>query len=375
MKFLHTSDWHLGMSFQNTSLIDDQRVFIEQLHNIIKENNVDAVIIAGDVYDSSVSSSSAIELYNMAITKICFEENITTFVIAGNHDGAARLASLNKLLARTNMYVTGKLVRDITPVTIDDTAFWSIPYFNTDEVKALYPEKAEEISSYGMAAMTVCDDIRSKMDKTKKNVVIAHMFVAGSELSDSDRSTRVGTSNMVPKSVFEGFEYVALGHIHRPQQVTEHIRYCGSPLVYSFGSEEKYEKSVTIVDTEKMSRVTIPIVPLHKMRTIEGKFEEIMNMPDSDDYVNVLFKDIYVGADIIARVREHFPNAMEIRGKISELSINGESSISSDDINSMSDEEIIISFLKEKYLYEPNEAQVALIKKAIEISEEEVDLS
>lgn len=363
MKILHTSDWHLGMSFGIHSLADEQRSFIGQLVQIIEDKQVDAVIIAGDIYDTSVSNREAIELYNMAVTGICNERNVPLLVIAGNHDGAARLASCRELLERAGLFVVGRLEADIQPVTIQDVDFYLLPYFNMDEVKSLYPDEAKTITSYESATDVVCNHIRETLDRSKKNIVISHSFIVGSELSDSDRSAKVGTATAVSKDVFREFDYVALGHIHRPQNLTDRIRYSGSPLIYSFGAEEKYEKSVTILDTDTMEQEYVPIRPIRNVRTLEGTYEQIMDQPASEDFLRLVITDHFVGLETISLLRERFPYAVEIRGKSFDIE-QGEEHIRVEDISELSEEDIVKSFFKEIYQYEPTESQMKLFASA-----------
>lgn len=372
MKILHTSDWHLGMSLHNVSLIEDQRYFIGNLLEIIKDEAVEAVIVAGDIYDSSISNSDAISLYNHAVTSICGDLKVPVFIIAGNHDGAARLASCRELLQASGLYVTGKLTKEISPVIIEDVAFYSIPYFNIDEVRSMYPEK--EIKSYENAMMTVCDSIRENMDRTKKNIVISHAFVSGAALSDSDRSAMIGTATMVSKDVFEGFDYVALGHLHRPQNIDKNIRYSGSPIKYSF-SEANYNKSVTILDTDKMEHYEVELMPLHNMRIIKGEYEKLLSSADySDDFIKIEITDKYVSLDALSSFRNYYPNLLAISGKSAVLD-SEQITLTIDEIENLSPVEILNKFFMETLEYAPTDTQVDLFNEALSSIEKEGDLS
>ena len=159
MKLLHTSDWHLGMAAGQMSFLEDQRDFFDQLYSIIQREQVEAVLCAGDVYDSSVSNADAIELYNQVMTRLCMDLHVTCIVIAGNHDGAERLASCSELLKRAGLFISGRLSRGIRPVSFEDVDVYPIPFFHKDEVVALYPERQEEIHSEEDAMRIVCEDI------------------------------------------------------------------------------------------------------------------------------------------------------------------------------------------------------------------------
>lgn len=374
MRILHTSDWHLGMMFGNISLKDDQKYFIDLMVDCIKKENIQAVIVAGDVYDSSVSNSEAIGLYNYAATKVCIEMNIPMIVIAGNHDGAARLAVCSELLKKAGLYVTGKLDVNKEPVSLGNVDIYCLPYFTSDEAKAQMPDCADTINSNDDAFAVICDNIRQRMDRSKTNIVVSHSFVVGASLSESDKAARVGSAMAISKNVFEEFDYVALGHIHRPQDVGNKVRYSGSPLVYSFGSEEKYTKSFTIYDTDKDSVSFYEITPLHQVTTIKGTYDEIMKMEDVTDYLKIMITDRFVGLETVCVLKEKFENVIEIQGKSFENEKQGKR-IQMEEISKMSDEEIIVSFFREIFDYEPDEEQMKLIEDAKEYIEREEELS
>ena len=239
MRILHTSDWHLGMPLKLGTMIADQQYFLDQLYSIIEEYDVNAVICAGDIYDSSVTNAEAIELYSSAITKICKELGKKMIVISGNHDSGARLASGRELLEMAGLYVSGKIVKDTRPVSIGNADIYPIPFFNRDEVIAFYPDKKSEITSQEAATKVLCDHIRESMDPSRVNIIVSHAFITSAELSDSDRAAQVGQATSVSKDVFDGFDYVALGHIHKPQAITETIRYSGSPTLTTASQKSK----------------------------------------------------------------------------------------------------------------------------------------
>ena len=281
MKILHTSDWHFGMGVGTGNYEADQRFFLQQLYDLIREEQVQAVLLSGDVFDSSVTNAQAIELYNEAVTALCQQLGVKLFVIAGNHDSAARLASCRALLRGAGMYVTGRLERDPEPVLLDEgkVAIYSLPFFSRDEVASLFPEKKEELRSTEMAMMVVCDHIRESMDSNRRNIVLSHSLIVNAEISESDRSARVGFATAVSKDVFRDFDYVALGHIHKPQAISDSIRYSGSPLKYSFGNEESQEKGVlvrhfTAPRIAEYNRITIG--SREEMQILVDKIKEIL---------------------------------------------------------------------------------------------------
>ena len=376
MKLIHTSDWHLGMPLGTGSYAEDQRYFLQQLYDLVEKEQVGAVLLSGDVYDSSGANAEAISLYNEAVTKICLELNCPMIVIAGNHDSAARLASCRELLKASGLYVTGRLNRDLDPVLLDGgkVAVYSLPFFGRDEVTALFPEKKEEIRSQETAMMAVCDKIRETMDKTKRNIVLSHALIVSAELSESDRSARVGFATAVSKDVFTGFDYAALGHIHKPQIIGDGIRYCGSPLKYSFGSEETQEKGVVLIDTDTMAQTFVALPPLRERRTVKGTFEEVTAREDiRNDYLKIHVTDRYAGLDLISQLRERFPNLLEVSG----MAISEGESISVfsvEELQRMDETDIMEKFMGENFGYSLTEDQRELFRDVLAWSREEDDL-
>lgn len=354
MRFLHTSDWHLGISMNNISMLDEQRYFAENLTKVLVDKNIDALIVAGDVFDSSVSNSDAISLYNDIATQVCLKLNIPMLVIAGNHDGAARLASMNELLKNSGMYVSGKLTKDIKPISFDDADIYLIPFFNIDEVRYLYPEK--NVKSYDSAMNIICDNIRANMNRDKTNIVISHSFVGGATLSDSERSATVGTVNIVSKDAFRDFSYVALGHIHKKQKLADNIYYSGSPVKYSI-KEAAQNKYMLIYDSSCGIVEEVNIIPFHDTKIIEGEYEHILAMSPSDDYVKVVITDKYIGIDILDTLRNMFPNLVGVEGK-SVISDGNLTSLTMEQVRNMSPAEIIQKFFEENFNSEFEQEQL-----------------
>ena len=375
MRILHTSDWHLGMSVGTGTLAGDQRFFLEQLYSIIEEEQADILLLAGDVYDSSVSNAEAISVYNEATTRICADMGKKMVVIAGNHDGAERLAACSELLKGAGLYVSGRLTREITPILAGNTAIYPLPFFNREEVIALFPEKSTEITSQEKAMKVVCDHIREEMDPSRFNIVVAHALIVSAELSESDRSARVGQASAVSKDVFEGFDYVALGHIHKPQMIDEHICYSGSPVKYSFGNEEAQQKGVVLIDTESSEIRTIPIQMLHDRKTVRGTYEEIIEREDlSEDYLRLYVSDRYAGLELLSALQQKFPYLLELYGKALEEG-DGQTALTVGELQSLDEVDIMMRFCGENGGALPNEEQLSLFKEVLEWCEKEGELS
>ena len=376
MKLIHTSDWHFGMNLGTGSYAQDQRYFLERLYDLIRQEQVEALLLAGDIFDSSVVNAEAIGLYNEAMTKLCLELKIPVIAIAGNHDSAARLSSCRELLKGAGLHITGKIEKDPQPVLLDDgaVAVYSIPFFTRDEVTALLPEKKGEIRNTESAMLVYCDHIREQMDKNRKNIVLSHSLIVGSELSESDRSARVGFATAVSKDVFEGFDYVALGHIHKPQQIENHIRYSGAPLKYSFGAEENQEKGVVLMDTDTMDIRFVPIPLRRQRRSVTGTYAEIMAREDiREDYLRLYVTDRYAGLDLLGALREKFPHLLEVYGK--SLSEEGQlSALTVEELETLTEEDIMVKFLAENFSAEPTEGQLQLFREVLQWSREEGSL-
>lgn len=374
MRILHTSDWHLGMPLKLGTMIEDQQYFLEQIYSIIEKYAVDAVICAGDIYDSSVTNAEAIELYSSAITRICKELKKKMIVIAGNHDSGARLASGRELLEMAGLYVSGKIVKNIIPITIGNADIYPIPFFNRDEVIAFFPDQKAEINSQEVATKVLCDHIRETMDPSRVNIIVSHAYITSAELSDSDRAAQVGQATSVSKDVFEGFDYVALGHIHKPQAITETIRYSGSPIKYSFGVEETQIKQVLIYDTDSKEIIPVPLNMLHDRKSISGTYDEIRVMDAIDNcYLRVTVSDRIASLELLSEMREKFPGILELHGMSFEES-GEETSITIDELTKLDETDIMIRFLEEQYHYVPNADQINLYKDVVESIGEEGDL-
>lgn len=368
MKILHTSDWHLGITLHNIPLYDLQEHFIHSFVGIAEQYGADAVIIAGDIFDSSVSSSDAIRLYNIAVNELCGRLGLPVIIIAGNHDGAARLASCRTLLEKSGLFITGKLERPVKPVILKNTAIYPLPYFNADEVKVLYPDA--DIKTYTDAFAAVCDDVAQNMDKSLKSIIVSHAFAGGGQTSESDRSAVLGTAQLVDAQVFAPFDYAALGHLHRPQLIGKNVYYSGSPLKYSV-TEASQEKSVILLDTADMSAQRIPVVPMREMRVLKGSYDELAaSAVESDDYIHIEVTDTSAGLEMLTFFRGFYPNLISLKGKSADGG-DTDSMLTADAVRTMSPTEILDSFFEEIYGYTPEKELKELFEQALNTAGEE----
>lgn len=362
MKILHTSDWHLGISLHKQSLIDDQRFFIEQLENIIVKEEVDVVVISGDVYDTSLASQEAIQLFNDAMHMLCMQLHKQVIVIAGNHDSHTRLTTCNSLLERSGLHIYGQCTSRITPLSIDDVDFFPIAYFHRDQIARIYQCPC---ASYEQAMQVIMDDIRQQKQEHKQ-VVLAHLFVSGATLCESDRFAMVGGSDMVSVDVFKDMDYVALGHLHGPQALRHHVYYSGSPLAYSF-SEKNQQKQVLILDTASMTSSSHSIQPLHKLTTIKGSFDEIETWMkqhhERADYLRFDIIDRSISYEILAYMREQFPNLLQLRGKPID-DIGEKKQLAVEKLEQLNDTDIVKQFFLDYFDKEVSEEELAWFHEA-----------
>lgn len=377
MKLLHTSDWHLGISFRGVNVQDDQRYFLQQIYEIIVEEKIDAVLLAGDIFDRSIASSDAISLYDSAMTKICAELKVPVFMVAGNHDGAERLASCNKLLEKAGLHISGTLTRELEPIVIGDIQIYLLPWFTLEKVRAVFPEHAKEIQNLEDGYELVCSFMRNKFQEGKKHILVSHAFIIHAETSVSDRAAEVGRAAAIGTKVFRGFDYVALGHLHGAQNIGEHIRYSGTPMPYSFGKEEKQVKSVTILDSDTMERKNIELEPLHVRKTFTGKYDELLQVGQISErerqgYVRIELEDVHVGIEVISALREIYPNLLEVSGKSFEQE-NARITMTIDELENENQDpmEVIRRYFQDVMSVEPDTHILEMFEKSVKAYEKE----
>lgn len=376
MVFLHTSDWHLGATDDKYDLYEDQLYFIDQICSIVKERSVDAVLLAGDVYDRAIASSSAIHLFDYAMNRICQELNKKVLLIAGNHDSAERLSSCEKLLEKAGLYISGSLETEPKVISFDDSEVFFLPWITEEKVKSLYPEEKEAINNLTDAYRVVTRHMQDNFSPDKRHIVISHAFITNSETSTSDRAAEIGFATQIPASVFDGFDYVALGHIHKPQNVNDHIRYSGTPMPYSFGKEELQEKSITLLDTTTMSQEVIPLSLLHRRTTFTGSFEALLNPncteEEKNGYVRLNVTDTAIGFELLSKLKQTYPRLLKVSGKPYEgdgttitLTIEELEKMESNPI------EVFKSFCREEVDQEATPHFIDLFEQAVKTFEEE----
>ncbi|EHP5030484.1 exonuclease SbcCD subunit D [Vibrio cholerae] len=321
MKFLHTSDWHLGRQFHQVSLLDDQSAVLAQLIDFLRDNPVDAVIVAGDIYDRSIPPTAAIDLLDEVVSVICGELKTPLLMIPGNHDGAKRLGFAAKQMKNSGLHIFADFEQMMQPVVLHspqagEVAFWGMPYHDPEIVRHYYHN---DITTHDAAHQFLCESILAQRNPSQRHVLISHCFVDGAVESESERPLSIGGSDRVDHRHFLPFDYVALGHLHQPQMKgAEHIRYSGSLMKYSFG-EQHQNKGATLVELGQqgfISSTHIPLIAPHQMRIIEGELEAILAAgatdPQADDYLLVRLLDKHAILDPMEKLRQVYPNVLHL---------------------------------------------------------------
>jgi len=350
MKFIHLSDLHLGKRVNEFPMIDDQKYILTKIINVIDDEKPDGVIIAGDVYDKPTPPTEAVELFDDFLVRLA-KRKLQVFVISGNHDSAERLSFANRLIDLSGIHISNAYNGEVKPYEMEDELgkvyIYLLPFIKPSNVKRFYPE--EEINSYTDAVRVAINNM--EIDPSQRNVIVTHQFVTGATRSESEEISVGGTDN-VDASVFEFFDYVALGHIHGPQKIeSEKIRYCGTPLKYSF-SEKDHEKSVTVVELglkDELAIRTVKLVPNRDMVEIRGKYDELMlksfyeNTSYDEDYMHIVLTDEDDVPEVMNKMRQVYHNIMKLDYDNQRTRHTGQL-VLSDDMDKKSPQELFADF-------------------------------
>ena len=320
MKLIHVSDLHIGKRVNEFSMIDDQADILRKIIEIVDATKPDGILIAGDVYDKSLPSIEGVTLFDEFLSQL-HTRRVAVFLISGNHDSPERLNFGSRILEKNQIYIAGTFTGTMPKITMEDEYgelnVYLLPFVKPAVVNAFYPG----IEGYEQAVATVLK--ASDIDTTKRNVLVAHQFVtSGSNLPQQcdSENISIGGLDQVDASVFDAFDYVALGHLHGPQRIgRDTIRYAGSPLKYSF-SEATQKKSVTLVTLKEKGEVTyelLPLTPLHDMRVLQGPIEQLLAVENyskgnTNDYIQAILTNEEEIYDAIGQIRSIYPNVMRI---------------------------------------------------------------
>ena len=353
MRFLHTADWHLGRIFYGQYLTDDQAYVLEnQFFTILKEEKIDGILLAGDVFDRAVPPIEAIELWDSIITRLAMDYKVPLFVVSGNHDGAERLEVGRSMLSQSGIHIWGSPHHALQPFEFEGAdgkvAICPMPFseprrigdalglssselkpvdtnMSDDTLFSYVDDKDQEggalnLHNYDQMYQAWSDYLYKQVPKRMRSIAISHAFVMGGDVCGSERTLSVGGSEQVHPQVFKDFHYTALGHLHGPQRMgADYIRYSGSPLKYSF-DEHTQKKSFTIIDMDTKGNVDISTIPVEAKRDVvilEGYFEDLLNNKElqakhKDDYVQARLLDTMPIMDGMARLRQVYPRCMTI---------------------------------------------------------------
>jgi len=359
MRFLHTADWHLGRIFYGQYLTDDQAHVLEnQFFTILKDEKIDGILLAGDIFDRAVPPIEAIELWDSIITRLAMDYKVPLFVVSGNHDGAERLEVGRSMLSHSGIHIWGSPHHALQPFEFEGAdgrvVICPMPFseprrigdalgLNSSESKPVDTDTAEDtlfsyvddkdqeavalnLHNYDQMYQSWSDYLYKQVPKQMRSIAISHAFVMGGEVGGSERTLSVGGSEQVSPHVFKDFHYTALGHLHGPQRMgADYIRYSGSPLKYSF-DEHMQKKSFTIIDMDTKGQVDISTIPVEAKRDVvilEGYFEDLLNNKElqakhKDDYVQARLLDTMPIMDGMAKLRQVYHRCMtiELAGRI-----------------------------------------------------------
>ena len=320
MKLIHLSDLHLGKRVNEFSMIEDQKYILDEILRIIDKEEPDGILLAGDLYDRPVPSAEAVQLFDSFLTRLA-KRKLPVYAIGGNHDSAERIAFGAHIMSSSGICMSpvydGKTAKYCLMDSYGEVWIHLLPFLRPSTVRHALPERAEEIQSTADGVRVALE--QTQIDPGERNILLAHQFVTGALRCEAE-DLQVGDVDQIPVELFDAFDYVALGHIHSPQKVgRETVRYCGSPLKYSF-SEAGQEKSITIVELKEKGTVelrTIPLKPLHDLRKIRGTYLEVTaktfyENSDRTDYLMVTLTDEEDVPDGMAKLRTIYPNLMRL---------------------------------------------------------------
>lgn len=371
MKIMHLSDLHIGKKVNEYSMLQDQIYILKEILQIIDDEKVETVIIAGDVYDRSLPSNEALELFDEFLYQLS-GRNVNVFVISGNHDSPERISYGGRMMTENKIFLSPVYDGNVKPITLNDdygeVNFYLLPFIRPADIRRYFPD--ENIENYTDAVKVAIDNMN--VDFNERNILVTHQFVTGAELSESEDIIVGGTDN-VSGEVFDGFDYVALGHIHREQTVSkDNIRYCGTPLKYSF-SEAKNIKSVTILDFNDKGNIEyskIPLTPFRDMREIRGTYYELTlksnyESTNTEDYLHITLTDEEDIPDAIGKLRSIYPNIMKL--DYDNLRTRGSGTVDAiENIESKSPFELFADLFKQQNNQDMSEEQEEIMRNLID---------
>lgn len=383
MKLLHISDLHIGKKFRETDFTQDQIHILNEIIEITDTEKPDGIIIAGDVYDRSVPPAGAVNIFDDFLTRLEMR-NIHVFIISGNHDSPERLNYGKEILGKNRIYIAGTFKGELEKIVLEDEYgplnMYLLPFIKPSVVSNYHRES--NIESYETAAKLVID--AANIDISQRNILTAHQFVtnAGVEPEKSDSEVlSIGGLDNIDASVFDSFDYVALGHIHRPQKMgRDEVRYCGTPLKYSF-SECNHKKSITCMEIKEKGNITITQIPLHPvrdMRVIKDKLENLLHDSkhigkNCEDYIHAIITDEEDIYDPIGKLRTVYPNILLLEVENTKTSMNENSKSSASDVENKSPMDLFVEFYMNQNNVDLTDRQKSIMYEIFEELGGEID--
>lgn len=315
MRFLHTADWHIGRRLHGFDLSAEQEDAFQQIEQIALDEQVDGMIIAGDLYDRSLPAETSVAQLDRMLQRLNLTDHLPLYAVAGNHDSATRLATGNPWYQSTNFYLATKLEEAFTPVELPDTQIFLLPYFEPFAAQQYFND--EMLIHLDQAMVPVVEQMKAQFNPQKKQILVAHFFVAGSAKTDSETQLTVGGLASVPAALLKDFDYVALGHLHGKDALHEpHMRYSGSPIKFSL-SEAQQSKGVWIIDTDPFQLTFKPLKPLRDVQQITAHFDDLIDPTfyaqfNRENYFGFILQDRKPILNALPRLREIYPNVVSL---------------------------------------------------------------
>lgn len=377
MRILHLADLHLGKILQEESLLEDQKYMLEEIIKKVQEENIEIILISGDIYDRSIPQTDAVDMLDYFLNKLIKDLKKQVFMISGNHDSKERLGFGNKIFENDGLYISSKYEGQIKNVELQDEYgklnIYLLPFIKPVEVKKYFED---EILSYDETIKKIIE--KENIDETQRNIILTHQFVTciGEEVERTDFETiSLGGIDNVDISNYDKFDYVAIGHVHRPQRIgRDTARYAGTMLKYSF-SEVNHKKTIPIIDFKEKGNINIKLVeltPLRDMREIKGPIEELTKKENykntnTEDYIKAIITNEEPVYDAIGQIRKVYPNVLklEIQNSKSSVSQNDEKEKELQNIKNKSEVELFNEFYKFQNYTELNDEQTQVIENIV----------
>lgn len=378
MRFLHTADWHIGKIVHEQSMLADQAYILEQLIEQVEEYEVDAVLMAGDLYDRSLPPKEAVSLVNQTLSRLINELEVPVFIIAGNHDSNERIEYLSGVAEAKQLYMEGTLKAYTRKVSLKEVDIYMMPYADHVLIRQVLDQPEIQTIEEAVAAQVEQITSSDEFDRSRINMVMFHGYVISGnrtslEESDSERPLSIGTAEWIDQSIFDAFDYVALGHLHKGQKVgSNRIRYSGSPLKYSKSEAAHQKKSFIIdIDHDSLEVTPVPLIPKRDMRIVRGAFDDLMQQDWSDDYIFIELTDDMFIQDAMSRLRGQFPQVLGLEYVNLRADQSTYQTARSQDLKRQSIESLFSDFFEQYTEHTLDEPRREVVREIVRLVEQE----